>query len=101
MQRRGRRLEGSCFLALAAESETGASRLGVTVSRKVGGAVVRNRIKRLVREIFRHGREALGTTPIDIVVIARPAAARVARERAVGDLAALLRRAAQAPGRGC
>ncbi len=29
------------------------ARLGVTVTRKVGGAVVRNRIKRLVREVFR------------------------------------------------
>ena len=51
----------------------GATRLGVTVSRRVGNAVVRNRVKRQIREWFRRvGREAL--TGSDVVVIARPGA---------------------------
>jgi len=49
------------------------SRLGVTVSRKVGGAVERNRIKRIAREHFRLNRRML-PRPLDINLIARKAA---------------------------
>ena len=45
-------------------------RLGVTVSRKVGNAVVRNSVKRRIREWFR-GSRAEFCTPVDLVVIAR------------------------------
>ncbi len=48
-------------------------KLGVTVSKQVGNAVVRNRIKRRVREWFRHNRRRLPAKK-DVVVIARPAA---------------------------
>jgi len=46
------------------------ARLGITASRKVGGAVVRNRIKRLVREAFRQNPD-LFPGDVDVVVIAR------------------------------
>jgi ribonuclease P protein component len=49
------------------------SRLGLSVSRKVGGAVVRNRWKRLLREAFRLSRERL-PAGLDLVVIPRAAA---------------------------
>lgn len=49
-------------------------RLGITVSRKVGIAVVRNGVKRRVREWFRTGRERL-PAGFDWVVIARAPAA--------------------------
>jgi ribonuclease P protein component len=48
-------------------------RIGITASRKVGGAVVRNRVKRGVREWFRRSRQAL-PADVDVVVIARPGA---------------------------
>jgi ribonuclease P protein component len=46
------------------------TRIGITASRKVGNAVTRNRIKRLVREFFRANRSVI-TRPVDIHVIAK------------------------------
>ena len=49
-------------------------RLGIIASRKVGGAVQRNRAKRRLREIFRHCATVPSPTlPMDVVVIARTA----------------------------
>lgn len=52
------------------EQET---RIGISVSKKVGNSVVRHRVTRLVRESFRLN-EARIETGLDIVVVARPAA---------------------------
>ena len=49
----GRRLDAGKFVLFGRPNDLGYHRLGLTVSRKVGGAVVRNRVKRLFREIFR------------------------------------------------
>ena len=46
------------------------SRIGITVSRKVGNAVIRNRFKRRLREWFRATRHEF-ETDVDLVVIAR------------------------------
>ncbi len=61
------------------------SRIGLSVSRKVGGAVLRNRWKRLIREAFRLRREAL-PTGLDLVIIPR----RQPVSREVPELNALL-----------
>jgi len=55
---------------------TPVSRVGLTVSRKVGNAIQRNRIKRVVRETFRLN-SGLMKDPLWIVVIAKPGAALV------------------------
>jgi ribonuclease P protein component len=53
LYREGRKIQSGRFVLFVRENGIGYHRLGLTVSRKVGGAVVRNRIKRLFREIFR------------------------------------------------
>jgi ribonuclease P protein component len=70
----GRKLITGLFIVLAAPAQSGRSRIGITVSRKVGGAIQRNRIKRLAREAFRLNRHLL-CKPLDISLIARNAAA--------------------------
>lgn len=73
---RGRRRHGP-LLALhfvMRDSGGGSARLGITVTRKVGGAVVRQRTKRRIREIYRrwNGRHELPSC--DLVVHVKPAA---------------------------
>lgn len=78
----GIRFSGPLFAAFClARTGTGAqrttARLGLTVPRAVGGAVVRNRIKRRFREVFRLHRAQLGAQ-WDIVLNPRKNAAAVA-----------------------
>lgn len=66
-------------------SPAGVTRLGLAVSRKVSKrAVIRNRIKRIIRESFRAHREALPA--VDIIVIAQPPAAGTAAHALRQDL---------------
>ncbi len=97
VQERGRRLSAREYAVLALPHTGPCARLGVTVSSKVGKAVVRNRVKRWVRVAFR---EVAAELPaVDLVVIARRgavegglAAARRALAEASGVLAAEARR---------
>jgi ribonuclease P protein component len=69
----------------------GSGRIGVTVSRKVGGAVVRNRVKRWIRECYRRRRTEF-PGQVDFVVVARPAAATAGHAGICRELAGLARR---------
>lgn len=81
----GRRFGGRFFLLFALETSGPSARVGLTVSRKVGKAVVRNRVKRHVREFFRLSRHTLNASQ-DWVVIARPQAGRVEADLLRRDL---------------
>ncbi len=70
---------------ISRQSAGDGSRLGVTVSSRVGNAVVRNRLKRFVREIFRQQRLSL-PRPTDVVVIAKPGAQRLSYAQAATEL---------------
>jgi ribonuclease P protein component len=88
----GRRVSGPHYLLLARRRSDGANRtrLGVTVSRKVGNAVERNRVKRWVRESYRR----LPSVPAgtDLVVIARSGASQTSFQTTSAELVSLLRR---------
>ena len=64
----GRRGFAKGLLVFVAESAAGRSRLGLVTSRRFGGAVARNRARRLVREAFRHERAGF-VRPLDLVVL--------------------------------
>ncbi|MDP6980038.1 MAG: ribonuclease P protein component [Myxococcota bacterium] len=83
VRRRGRRLASRNFaislaprdeatpdLERGGEGHPSKTRLGMAVSRKVGNAVVRNRVKRAIREWFRHSRDVVAERS-DLVVVAR------------------------------
>jgi len=73
LSRTGKKVHSSNFVVISKANDKGETRLGVTVSAKVGNAVVRNRIKRLVREVFRRNRRRL-TPGLDILIVARKSA---------------------------
>ncbi len=81
----GRRVGSSSFTLFAIPNAVGHCRLGITATRKVGCAVERNRIKRVLRDIFRRHREELAPG-LDLVVNPRPGASRVPTARLEREL---------------
>jgi ribonuclease P protein component len=75
VQKRGKRVYTAGFVLVLYPGK-GGRRLGITVTRRVGCAVDRNRVKRLVREVFRRNR-GLFPADTDVVVIARPGAEKL------------------------
>jgi ribonuclease P protein component len=71
VQDRGRKLHTGHFILFTLPSEDGGQRLGITVTRKVGNAVTRNRLKRCVREVFRRHRERFPQDQALVVLVKR------------------------------
>ena len=79
LSKRGKRHYSDIFIFVSRKNQFLRSRLGVTVSKKVGNAVTRNRIKRIIRDYFRLNR-CLLPDRLDINIIAKQAAGKVGAE---------------------
>ncbi len=66
----GKKIVRPSFTLFLRRNDLGVTRLGVRVSRKIGQAAGRNRLRRLLREVFRRSQDAL-PQGLDIVVLAR------------------------------
>ena len=94
-QRKGARVSSPHFVFMLVPG-TATRCLGVTVSKRIGHAVARNRVKRVVREVFRRNR-ALFPERCRCVVLARPGAHELGYFQArteVAEVAVRMRRAA-------
>lgn len=89
--REGRRRHGAFVTLFAAPAPADHPRLGITATRRVGSAVVRNRLKRRVREIYRRWSGRTELPAVDLVVHLKPEAARASFAELEGDLSKLWR----------
>jgi len=78
ISRFGKRVQNRHFIAVFLPASFERTRLGITVTKRVGNAVIRNRIKRFVREYFRHHRHDIAGNR-DINIIAKNEAAKLSR----------------------
>jgi ribonuclease P protein component len=74
VQREGKRVHTPHFVIMVLPAET--QRLGITITRRAAGAVGRNRVKRLVREVYRRER-VLFPPAAELVLVARTGADRL------------------------
>jgi ribonuclease P protein component len=77
---------------LAAAGPSARTRLGISVPRRVGRAVSRNRVRRRLREIFRRTRAIFGAGTVSVVVNARPSSAGATFQDLSADYAASIAR---------
>ena len=96
IQQHGRRVGGRYLTLLGRPNTLGYDRLGLVASRRLGGAVVRNRAKRRLREIFRRQLGEAAVAPPrrgwDVVVIGRTGVAEAPFPALLAEFAAAVRR---------
>jgi ribonuclease P protein component len=96
----GRKLFARYSVLFVASNGLPHSRIGITATKKLGKANVRNRLKRWTREVYRRQREPLGLDPrsLDVVVNVKPNAAEASFQEFSQDLGRVLERAVSDPG---
>ena len=85
------------ILQCRSRGDTGPARVGFTVSKKVGNAVERNRVRRRLREMVRLSAPRLLPAGRDYVLIGRRAALDLSFERLVEDFSSVLGRVNRLP----
>ncbi len=89
----GRKFSTPYFSAFLLKNDGPEQRLGITVTRKIGSAVVRNRCKRRLREIFRlRDRKAMNSTGFDLVINVRSEMLKADHQQLEGALVSTLLR---------
>ena len=73
LNRLGKRYRTKHFTVIIKKNRLGLNRLGITVGKKIGNAVKRNKVKRLVREFFRQNKKIF-PNDYDIVFVANKGA---------------------------
>lgn len=94
---RGKRAARPGLVLQAAPGDAGTLRIGFTVTKKVGNAVVRNRARRRLKEAARLTLPGLGATGWDLVLIGRDGTGRRDFATLIADLRGALRQAGVAP----
>ncbi|HEX7155047.1 MAG TPA: ribonuclease P protein component [Thermoanaerobaculia bacterium] len=97
----GQKLFSRYAVLFYARNDLGHSRIGITATKKVGKANVRNRLKRWTREIYRTQRESLGidSRTVDVVVNVKPNAALATFQEYSRELTRVLARVVTEAGR--
>lgn len=90
LSKHGNRIDSDYFTIRYSPNGLGKLRLGVTVGKRVGRAVVRNRVKRLVREHFRL-HKVLFSDGYDVNVIAKGGTSDLSSQQIRGVLEAIVR----------
>jgi ribonuclease P protein component len=93
----GRKVTGRLAVVFFRPSAGPSTRLGVTVTRKAGSAVIRNLLRRRVREIFRRSALVGAATPFEVVVNVSPQGAKASFAELREELERLLARALGRP----
>jgi len=87
---KGRSAASQCAVVYCRRNGLPENRLGVTVSTKLGGAVVRNRIRRRLKEVYRLNEEKL-SAGFDIVLVARMRSAHAGFKELESSLLSIFR----------
>ena len=89
---KGLKISSKNLVLFCLENDLRRPRLGLTVTRRMGGSVQRNRAKRLLREWFRGHRDKL--PPLDLVINTREGLHRMSLEAVSREMDGVLRRLA-------
>jgi ribonuclease P protein component len=91
LNRLGKRYPGENFVVMIRKNGRNINRLGINVSKRVGNSVQRNRVKRMIREFFRHNKQQI-PKGYDILIIALEQAHKRSSLKVNEELGDLLRK---------